>query len=83
MTRAELFAGRGSEEDLVERLLAPFVEIPLEREIAEQAGRLRRTTGIGLADAVIAAGAQARNLAVLTRNRRDFDRVPSLRLRAP
>ena len=82
VTRAELFAGRASEEAVIEQLLAPMRELVLDRAIAERAGRLRRDHGVGLADALIAATALAHELELLTRNRRHFERVPGLRLAA-
>jgi predicted nucleic acid-binding protein len=81
VTRAELFAGRGSEEELVRLLLAPFREIPVDGPVAESGGRLRRTHGIGIADALIAATALQSGCALVTRNVRHFNDVPGLRLR--
>ncbi len=52
-------------------------------EVAERAGRIRRESGLDLADAVIAATALHLGVPVLTRNRRGFDRVPGLEVRAP
>lgn len=81
VTRAELVAGT-SATDAVLRLLAPFREHRVDREVAERAGRIRRETGVRLPDALIAATALVHGLGVATRNRRDFDRVRGLRLRA-
>ena len=79
ITRAELFSGtRGVREAVA--LLAPLGELPVDREIAERAGRIRRATGIRLPDAMIAATAMARSMMLTTRNRRDFDRIPGLAL---
>jgi len=79
ITRAELLSGtRGVQEAPV--LLAPLGEVPVDREIAERAGRVRRATGIRLPDALIAATALSRSMLLATRNRRDFDRVPKLAL---
>lgn len=83
LTRCELFAGRDTEEERVVRLLASHNEIEVDRAIAERAGRLRREIRLGFADAVIAATALERGLVLVTRNERDFVRVPGLRLRAP
>ena len=81
ITRAELFAGNAS--NLVSTLLAPFREIPVDRTVAERAGRIRRESGIRLPDALIAATAIEHRLGLATRNRSDFESVRSLRLREP
>ena len=78
VTRAELFAGRATDEDRVAQLLAPFREVVVTPDIAERAGRLRRVTGLRVADAVIAATALEHDLALVTRNVRDFRDVASL-----
>jgi predicted nucleic acid-binding protein len=80
ITRAELFAG-SSATDLAGQLLAPFREVPIDRAIAERAGRVCRETGIRLPDALIAATALEWRLEIATRNPRDFDRVRGLRVR--
>lgn len=81
ITRAELFAGTTGTE-MVVRLLSAFRELPVDREVAERAGRIRRESGLRLPDALVAATAVVHGLALATRNRRDFDRVRGLRLRA-
>ena len=80
VTRAELFAGNAASE-LVTVLLAPFRELPVDRPVAERAGRIRRETGVRLPDALIAATAIEHKLSLFTRNRSDFEKVPGLRLR--
>lgn len=82
ITRAELFAGRPAEEGPVRRLLATMREVPVDREIAESAGRLRRDVGIALPDALIAASALQAGIALLTGNQRHFEPVPGLELAA-
>lgn len=83
ITRAELFAGRSADEDVVHLLLDPFAELPVERAIAERGGRLRRDLGLRLPDALIAATALEHGLSILTRNVRDFEPVPGLKVIAP
>lgn len=81
VTRAELFSG-GTASDLAAQLLASFREVPVDRAIAERAGRVRRETGIRLPDALIAATALERDLEVASRNTRNFRRVRGLQVRA-
>ena len=81
ITRAELFAGNTA-FDLAARLLSPFREIGVDRQIAERAGRIARETGARLPDALIAATALERDLTLVTRNRRDFEAIRGLRIRA-
>jgi predicted nucleic acid-binding protein len=80
ITRAELFAG-ATGTDLASRVLAPFREIPVDRAIAERAGRIRRESGLRMPDALIAATALERNLGLATRNRKHFEPVRGLRVR--
>lgn len=81
ITRAELFAG-SSATDVAAHLLGPLREIPVDRDIADRAGRVRRETGIRLPDALIAATALVQKLDLVSRNTRDFERVRGLRLRS-
>lgn len=81
ITRAELFAGTTG-TDLAARVLAPLREIPVDRAIAERAGRIRRENGLRMADALIAATALERHLGLATRNKKDFEPVRGLRIRA-
>lgn len=83
VTRAELYSGRYTDEAIVDRFLAPFTEAPVNRRVAERAGRLRRSTDLRLPDALIAATALEHDLTLVTRNRRDFERVEGLRLDVP
>ncbi|MGH9101816.1 MAG: PIN domain-containing protein [Acidimicrobiales bacterium] len=81
ITRAELFAG-SSGSQLAARLLAPSREIPVDRAIAERAGRIRRVGGPPLLpDALIAATALEHALDLVTRNREHFTAARGLRLR--
>ena len=83
ITRAELMAGAGDQEPSVRRLLARMEEVPVDRRIADRAGLLRRALPtLRLPDALIAATALTRGVALATRNHRDFRQVEGLRLSA-
>jgi predicted nucleic acid-binding protein len=83
VTRAELFSGRRAEEARVRRLLDPFTELPVDRAVAERAGRIRRTSRIGMADALIAATVIQHRLTLVTRNAGDFAPLSGIRVRMP
>jgi predicted nucleic acid-binding protein len=51
-------------------------------EVVELAGQLRRALPIRTPDALIASTALSQRLGLVTRNRRDFEKVPRLRVRA-
>ena len=76
MTRAELIAGRGSEEQQVAMLLAPFHGLAADRAVTERAGHLRRTSALRMPDALIAAAAIEHNCTLVTRNPFDFAGIP-------
>ncbi len=82
----ELMAGarRPDNERAVEELLQTVDIISLDPEAASLAGKLRRSLlasgfDIGMADSLIAGIALAKDLPLLTRNRRHFERIPNLK----
>jgi tRNA(fMet)-specific endonuclease VapC len=83
VTRTELYAGHQHEEPRVEAVLERMVELDVDTVIARGAGRIKRDTGLKIADALIAATALEHDLPLMTRNRRHFERVPGLDLRTP
>lgn len=83
ITRAELYGGKGADERVIDRLLGQFEEISVDQRVAEDAGRIRRITGIRLPDALIAATAILVKCPLFTRNIRDFRRVRRLALYRP
>ncbi|MBI4729089.1 MAG: PIN domain-containing protein [Acidobacteria bacterium] len=83
LTRAELYAGVRADETVLDALLAGFVEIPVDRVIAEEGGRIRRSHGIDLADAIIAATAITTGRTLVTRNERHVRGVRGLKVRRP
>lgn len=84
ITRAELRAGAGSpgEVESIRQLLRAMTEYPVDRQVADVAGRIRQEASIRLPDALIAATALVHGLTLHTRNVRDFKRVGGLRVRS-
>lgn len=64
-------------------VLGAMEEHPVDRAVADRAGRLRRRYGMRTPDALIAATAVEHDLTLVTRNRADFAAVKGLRIRAP
>ena len=81
ITRAELLADQSADEPTLRRFLAGMDELPVDRRVAERAGRLRKDVpSLKMPDALIAATALVHSLTLATKNVRDFPRVPELRL---
>ena len=70
---------------LLSRFFAPLVSLPFDDRCADEAGLIRGElersgTPIGPSDLLIAATARANDLVLVTHNRREFERVPGLRI---
>ena len=85
LTITELYAGEKLSEDgerIVDSLIQPFQTVDVGSDISIQAGRLvrrwRRSHGIGIIDAVIAATALVEEVPVLTLNAKHFHFIPGL-----
>ncbi|MBM5816790.1 MAG: type II toxin-antitoxin system VapC family toxin [Cyanobacteria bacterium K_Offshore_surface_m2_239] len=78
ITVAELYAGvrEGEERLRLDAFFAAFTVLPLDQQPAQRAGLWRRqyapSHGTGLADALIAASAEAAGATLVTLNRRHF-----------
>lgn len=78
ITVAELYAGvrEGKERRVLDSFLGAFEIVPLDRAVAERGGLFRRDFGkshnTGLADALIAASAEAARARVVTLNAKHF-----------
>ena len=73
ITRAEVLVGFTDDtEALAMEFLDAFPALPVTREIADQAARLRRSQRWRLPDAIQAAIALSSDLVLVTRNTRDF-----------
>jgi predicted nucleic acid-binding protein len=86
VTRVEIFAGMRPEEAYATRkLLSCFVNLDLNRQIADRAGEYVRSgyaarRQIQVPDAIIAATATINNLTLVTLNTADFVQIPGLSL---
>ncbi|HXW35486.1 MAG TPA: type II toxin-antitoxin system VapC family toxin [Acidimicrobiales bacterium] len=82
ITRAELLADPAADDPTIIRFLAAMDELPVDRRVADRAGRLRRETrSLKMPDALIAATALVHSLTLATNNVRDFRRIKELRVR--
>ena len=81
---AELYAGvrEGKERAALSTLLSLFAVIPIDAELAERGGLLRRDFGpkhgTGIADALIAASAQQSGAELVTLNAKHFPMLPNV-----
>jgi tRNA(fMet)-specific endonuclease VapC len=87
VTRYEVMSGIGNERqaESARNLFADIPTLILDGESADRAAQVRRGLeskglAIGMADSLIAGIALTTSWALLTRNRRHFDRVDGLRL---
>lgn len=84
MSVGELFAGvrDGKERSVLEGFLQGFEIIPVDFMIAQRGGLFcrdfRKSHGVGLADALIAATAESRRLQLVTLNRKHFPMLENL-----
>ena len=81
ITEIELFGfSRLSQEeaDCIDALIRTLMVIAVDSKVARIAGFVRREYGLKLADSAIAATAMLTSTSVVTRNVRDFRRIPNL-----
>jgi len=83
ITELELFAFSNlsaTEEALIEQLLTTVAVISVDSRIARLAAFIRRQYRLKVPDSTIAATAMFTGSTLLTRNTRDFEKVPHLSL---
>ena len=81
VTELLIFSGLSQQEEAsISALLPALSVVSIDLEIARRAGGLGRNYNLKAADSLIAATALFTGSALLTRNVRDFRRVPSLML---
>lgn len=85
ITEAELLrlAGIGTEEQThIERILSTFHIYPVDSRIARRAAMIGRTRKTKLPDLLIAATAIELGVTLVSRNSKDFVKIPGLKVRA-
>lgn len=81
VSAAELFVGARTQAEItsLDEFLRAFITVPIDKAIARSGGLIRRqfgpSHGVGLADALIAATAQAAGSVLVTFNLRHFPMV--------
>lgn len=87
VTRLEVFSGKSSRNpqiyDEAKSILELFRTIPLSSEMADKAGEFRRDIDLNVADAVIAATTCLKDMVLVTRNKKHFQKVPDLKILSP
>ena len=78
-TLEKVFGSKKKQEKLRE-ILSGIGVMPLDRNIAEQAGKIRAHYGVSLLDAVIAATALLHKIELATLNIKDFRNIHGLTL---
>ncbi len=84
ITEIELFGFSklsDQEAEQIESILGTVAIIPVDSRIARTAGFIRRNYHINIADSAIAATALFTGTTLLTRNIRDFRKIPNLSVR--
>ncbi len=83
ITELELFSQQdlnSSDRLKIEDILSTLSIVPLDSRMARLAGEIRRVASIKTPDSAIAATALLTNSILVTRNIKDFKRVPGLRI---
>ena len=87
ITEGELLSGKVcndvNEREYVFHLLSQFEKVPVDNPLIQVAGDIRRTYGLELPDAIIAASAIVTGSVLITRNTKDFEKVKDLKIQKP
>jgi hypothetical protein len=87
ITETELLAGAEnnvpSKKEAAAHLIHRWEKVVVNNPVAAFAGDLRRLHAIATPDAIIAASAMVHHAVLVTKNLKDFKRVPGLQVAAP
>ncbi len=87
ITEIELFSGKECNDinirSNIESLLTRFNKVEVDSHLAKRSGELRRSYGIEVPDAIIAASALKVNAILYSRNKKDFNKIKELKYKSP
>ncbi|MBI2109708.1 PIN domain-containing protein [Candidatus Woesearchaeota archaeon] len=87
ISETELLAGQIcnelAEKERVFHVLSRFKKLPAGNPIVRIAGDFRRKYGLMIPDSIIAASAIATDSTLITRNIKDFEKIPKLKIQKP
>lgn len=87
LTEAELLSGKkcedNNEKEKVLHFLAQFNKIPADNPLVQIGGDLRRKYDLELTDAIIAASTIITDSTLITRNKKDFEKIKDLKILVP
>ena len=87
VTEAELFSGKDikleNNRRNLKELISLFEKIILNNEIAQKSGEFRRNYNIETPDAIIAATAFHKHCKLLTKNKKDFQKIKEIEVEEP
>ena len=88
LTEAELYSGKTSsstvEQLKISTLLSLFKVIVIDRDIAREAGRIRRDFDVPFSDSLIAASALSNNAKnILSRNEKHYSKIKDINFKKP
>ena len=87
ITEAELLSGKeckkSSKKSAVENLIKLFMQIDVNKQIAQKAGEFRRNYDVPLDDCIIAATAFHQKCKIWTKNKKDFQKIKEIEVEEP
>lgn len=87
LTEMEIMTGKSTRQShilkIVIELLDTFQKLMPDSITARLAGQFRRDHGLAAVDAILAATARLQNFTLITKNIKDFKKIPGLKVKSP
>ena len=87
ITEAELIAGKANNDNDSREKLLHFLhrwnKLPVDNPLVMIAGDLSRKYGMSIPDAIIASTALSNGAELITKNTKDFNKIPGLKIKSP